>query len=357
MIWMRFLFLFSLIHYAKVVTIDLKDFDDEFEAGENHTVIVRHTNDIMDYNDIGAADRMLNALTVVVKAVETSDYKYESTPNETNVEYMINNHTKVLVNINSTILDQFESYDKLYAWIGNVYKEINVMANEKSFTVDLKDLSDKFAFEEGQTYTVYFHPDISDLSYYGVKDGEYKFNPLTIEIIGTYTPEPTVVYTSTPKADGKDSIDYTIGEDTIVTVTIDYNSVAYPSGFDGKNMRLFINDDTTGVVISDVKANATSFTINLADYIAEEGVYNISFTPGDSVLSWVFYGVDNRIIEINNLTVNAKVATPEPEYLYVSTPSPAVVNYTKGESCNVTFTLVYPDDYDLDEVPISIFFD
>ena len=241
MIWMRFLFLFSLIeievdHYAKVVTIDLADFASDLTVG-NHTVIVRHTNDIMDYNDIGAADRKLNALTVVVKEDESSsDVVYESTPSPA-------------------------------------------------------------------------------------------------------------------------SVDYVIGESSNVTVSVVYPE-AYAEDLEWYSMYVYINGEEIAdrVSVSGVTADVTSFVFDLKD-ISDKlvvGVNNLTFHPNPGSLE----GTVSGEYVFNTLTVNAsEAAAPEPEYLYVSTPSPAVVNYTKGESCNVTFTLVYPDDYDLDEVPISIFFD
>ena len=286
-----------------------------------------------------------------------SEIKYVSTPSvdgNSSVEYLINGHATVTITVESDMLNQFESYDKLYAWIGDDYKQINVMANEASATVDLKDLSDQFRFEEGQTYTIYFHPDIYDLNNIGIGEGEYVFNPLTVEIIGTYTPEPTVVYTSTPKVGDKSAIRYIIGDDTIVNVSVVYDeSYQNNAGFSGRSMRIFINGDKTGTVIRDVKANATAFTVNLADYITEEGSYNISFSPGDSTLSWVFYGVDNYVVELNNLTVKAVTAGTTSSY--VSTPVPASVDYAIGKSSKVVVNVEYDSYFEDDLADLSIF--
>ncbi|WP_405291578.1 beta strand repeat-containing protein [Methanobrevibacter sp.] len=322
----------------------LTQFDEYLNEGEN--TIIFHPDESY-YAQTNITKYNYQTLTVNVVGDITPVIKYASNATvdgSDSVQYLINDHADVLISVNSTMLDQFESYDKLYAWIADVYKEINVMANEKTATVDLKDLSDKFGFEEGQTYTIYFHPDIETLNEIGIADGEYKFKALTVEIIGTYTPEPTVVYTSTPKVGDKTSIDYTIGNDTTVTVTVVYNeSYKENDGFKGKSMRIFINGDKTGIVISDVKANATSFTINLADYITENGEYNISFGPEASVLSWVFYGVDNYVVELNNLTVNA-VNAPVPvdaKTNYTITPASSEVDYVIGEAGTVTVNVEY----------------
>ena len=321
-------------------TIDLANYSEYFAEGQNNISIhpqIKALKDVFQTNDESRFD--LDNLTVNVIPTQV-EIKYVSTATvngSANVKYIINQHDNVQISVDCQLLDKFE-YEKLYAWIGNNYNEINTMANEASATIDLKDLSDKFKFEEGQTYTIYFHPWVADLNEIGINEGEYVFNPLTVEIIGTYTPEPTVVYTSTPKVGDKTAVDYTIGENTFVTVNVVYNeSYKENAGFSGKSMRMFINGDKTGVVISDVNANATSFTVNLADYITEAGDYNISFGPENSVLSWVFYSVDNHVVELNNLTVSATLD----DYLYVTTPDPvSVVDYT-NESKIITVSISY----------------
>ena len=285
---------------------------DEYLTEKVNTIIFHP--DESYYAEANIDEHRYHPLTVVIVGEETSsELKYVSTPTvngSSTVEYFINEHKDVLVTVNCTLLDQFESYDKLFAWVGESSYDINMMANEGTVTVDLYSIINANFFEEGQTYIIYFHPNIDVLNDIGINESEYEFNPLIVSIAGTHTPEPVLVYTSTPEVDGNSSIEYTIGKNTIVNVTVDYADVRVPSGFSGKSMKIFINS-ADGVVIPDVNANATSFTVNLADYIDSEGKYNLSFHPDASTLSWVFYGIDNQVYEFNNLTVNAVNATEE----------------------------------------------
>ncbi|WP_405290289.1 hypothetical protein [Methanobrevibacter sp.] len=323
--------------------VDLRDYSEYFVVGKNNISI--HPQ-LLALEDVFKTNQTRFSLdTLFVNVIPRDEIKYYSnaTVNGSNsVEYVINEHEDVLITVVCDLLDKFESYDKLYAWIGDNYKEINTMANEASATIDLKDLSDKFKFVEGQTYTIYFHPDIDDLRYINIKSGEYEFDPLTVKTVGIYVPEPTVVYASTPEVDGKSSIDYTIGEDIVVTVNVVYNdSYKENSGFKDKSMRIFINGNA-GSIIGNVRANATSFTVNLADYITEEGDYHVSFGPENSVLSWVFYHVDNYVVELNNLTVSATL--PEPDYLYTVTPNPVSIADYANESKVITVCVNYTSE-------------
>ena len=334
----------------------LSQFDDYLSEGIN--TIVLHPDESY-YGQANITSYSYQTLTVKVVGNYSSEIKYESTPTvdgNDSIEYIINDHKDVLITVDCELLDQFESYDKLFAWVGESPYQINRMANEGTVTVDLYSFISENYFEEGKTYTIYFHPEIADLNAIGINDDECRFNPLTVKIIDTYTPEPTLVYTSTPKADGKTNVDYVVGENLTVTVTITYNESSKENeGFEGKSMRIFINTDTSGILISDVKANATYFTVNLADYITEEGEYDINFNPGNSVLTWVFNGIDNPVFEIRNLTVNA-VKAPEPGKPSYNVTADTPVDYTRNTSQNITVTISFDDVYADADLPMYVFF-
>ena len=291
----------------------------------------------------------------------SADNNYETTVTPSSVDYTLGNSTKVTVKTNIVKDPEFDFEQSLsgkafYVYIGNETANPHEVAiptgfTYKQFNFDLAQISDYL--EEGEN-TLYFHHDYSEnLFTQGWLDP--KANALTVNAV---KPTSNYVYETTPSPA---SVNYTVGESCVVDVTADYVSSEddYWDGLDlsGSSMYVYVDGASSGIELSSVDSDAKSFSVDLKDIdfdFVAGATYSLVFRAPNGILSYA--NVDLADCQFNPLTVTVKAAA-EPEYLYVSTPSPAVVNYTKGESCNVTFTLVYPDDYDLDEVPISIFFD
>ena len=318
--------------YDKVVTIDLKDFDDDLSVG-THTVVVRHTNDMYDSNwdELGVSDCQFNALTVNVTGSAVPVIKYETTPNETSVEYAKGSSKEISVNITCDRLDYYFEYCVLHAYINGSDEGIRlngVMADSSPAIVDLKLLSDYL--EVGKTYSIVFRAEDSDFGVWGApKISEAKFNPLTVTVTEASSEPLKPVYNVTYNP--SEVSDYTKGISQIITVNASYNETK-ASAFENRPMYIYINGKE--IKMNDVLAKNASFTIDLANYSDElvDGVNNISVHPQLSALQTVF-GTMEDVFVLNNFTVTVNDAPASYDYVVnITGPASGIINYTKGNS-------------------------
>ena len=291
-----------------------------------------------------------------------SNIKYESTPavdGKSTAEYLLGEHKDVSVAVVSDKFDLFEGYDKLYAYVDGVEKEVGAFANINPETVDLKAVAEAFGFEEGKTYIVCFHLDFETLAQYGISESEVKANNLTVTVTGTYAPEPKVVYNSTAEVGGKTSVDYTVNQEdeVVVNVTVDYDesslSDAYLEYLNSGNMLMFVNGEA--ITLTGISSGSKSFTVKLNDYKDKlaEGKNSISFHPRITLLESVFGNED--IFEFNNLTVNVAKA-PEPAKPTYNVTADSPVEYTKDSEHEITVSIAFDDVYANADLPIYLYF-
>ena len=303
---------------------------DEYLTESTNTIVLHP--DESYYPLAGISTYNYQPLTVNIADVPT-EIKYETTPEVDTIEYAKGENKEVAINIDCDNLDYYFEYCILYAYINGSTQGIRlngVMADTTPTIVDLKLLNDYF--EVGETYSIVFHPQDDDFGQWGGPTlSEAKFNPLTVTVKEGSTEPAEPVYTITPTPDTVS--DYVLGSDLIINVVADYDSAkAYL--FENRAMFIYINGEE--IVIPEIKAYNTSFSINLINYTEKlvEGVNNISIHPQLLALQTVFQTVDDVFV-FNNLTVNAEV----PKLTEVNlVADDLVMGYKDGSAWTVTLT-------------------
>ena len=286
---------------------------------------------------------------------------YVVTPNETVVNYTLGEDYSIDFVAEFDDID-FDYYASIGYYVDGEYVEIlDIEAGEKSFTVNLKDLTD-FEFVVGGTYSIVFRPTTSAFRDAGVSLDDCVFNAVNVTvkeaapvIINTsLSVDPTsfdltvgenatIVATVTPSESG--SATFKSSNESVATVDADGKVTAVGEGSAvitvtaGDGVNYTVNTTTVAVTVTAAPGkNATSIKGNDKDGktmdVGKTTYWNVFLDPSEAG-ELTFTIADPSIIKIENgqitslkagnTTVNASFAGND-EYEAVSLIIPVTVN-------------------------------
>ena len=265
-------------------------------------------------------------------------YTYVTTPNETTVTYLKGDTKNIRIDVDAD--EEAAGYLDMYDTNVCFYVD-----GAKKATVSGASLSQSFTINLG-TYNYYLSlgshsvevgPDKNMMDNLGYT---YNYVPIALTVVDSL-PETYDYETSVSPS----SVDYELGTSYNVTVTAECGDFGDLEEGDA-HWKVYINDDTDGIVIDDVDATVKSFTFDLETISAEleVGENTLLFHPNQGTLEGYCYF---DTFNYNPLTVN--VAEPPAGYDYETSVSPSSVDYVKGTSSIVTVTAECLDFGDLEE--------